>query len=122
MPKFSNWRNDLREVMDSDTPEQNVKEIKDKKGIHNKVIINPKISESIEKMGGELVDMRQIDEQGGLIDTVKSFVGLAKNKDHKVSSKTPMGQAVTGIQKHRQRTNQALELLNQETEVEGEQI
>ena len=119
MPKFSNWRNDLREVMDSDTPEQNVKEIKDKKGIHNKVIINPKISESIEKMGGELVDMRQIDEQGGLIDTVKSFVGLAKNPKMRVKTQgSPMGQAVTGLQKRAAANAAAMQSLNQETELE----
>ena len=123
MPKFSNWRNDLREVMDSDTPEQNVKEIKDKKGIHNKVIINPKISESIEKMGGELVDMRQIDEQGGLIDTVKSFVGLAKNPKMRVKTQgSPMGQAVTGLQKRAAANAAAMQSLNQETELEGEQL
>ena len=52
MPSFSNWRDDLREVVDSDTPEQNVKEIKDKKGIKNKVIINPTIPESLQEIGG----------------------------------------------------------------------
>ncbi len=60
MPSFSNWRNDLREVVDSDTPEQNVKEIKDKKGIKNKVIINPTIPESLQEIGGELIDIREI--------------------------------------------------------------
>ena len=62
MPSFSNWRDDLREVVDSDTPEQNVKEIKDKKGIKNKVIINPTIPESLQEIGGELIDIREIDE------------------------------------------------------------
>ena len=62
MPNFSSWRDDLREVVDSDTPEQNVKEIKDKKGIKNKVIINPTIPESLQEIGGELIDIREIDE------------------------------------------------------------
>ena len=82
--------------------------------------IKAKLIESGKFSEEEIEKIIKVDE--GLVDTVKSFVGLAKNKDHKVSSKTPMGQAVTGIQKHRQRTNQGLELLNQETEVEGEQI
>ena len=98
MPKFSNWRNDLREVMDSDTPEQNVKEIKDKKGIHNKVIINPKISESIEKMGGELVDMRQIDEQGEQLDELVGGAGTLVRQGVKIGGKKG-GRAVQAGQK-----------------------
>ena len=66
MPSFSNWRDDLREVVDSDTPEQNVKEIKDKKGINNKVIINPTIPESLQEIGGELIDIREIDESASI--------------------------------------------------------
>ena len=66
MPSFSNWRDDLREVVDSDTPEQNVKEIKDKKGIKNKVIINPTIPESLQEIGGELIDIREIDESASI--------------------------------------------------------
>ena len=60
--------------------------------------------------------------QEGIIDTVKNFIGLAKNKDHKVSPKTPMGKAVTGIQKRRQANDKAIEMLNQETEVDGEDL
>ena len=61
-------------------------------------------------------------QQEGIIDTVKNFIGLTKNKDHKVSPKTPMGQAVTGIQKRRQANDKAIEMLNQETEVDGEDL
>ena len=61
-------------------------------------------------------------QQEGIIDTVKNFIGLAKNKDHKVSPKTPMGKAVTGLQKRRQETNKAIDMLNQETEVDGEDL
>ena len=60
--------------------------------------------------------------QEGIIDTIKNFVGLAKNKDHKVSPKTPMGKAVTGVQKRRQETNKAIDMLNNETEVDGEEL
>ena len=60
--------------------------------------------------------------QEGIVDTIKNFVGLAKNKDHKVSPKTPMGKAVTGVQKRRQETNKAIDMLNNETEVDGEDL
>ena len=58
----------------------------------------------------------------GLISTAKNLLGLAKDKDRKVSTKTPMGQAVTGLQRRRQATEKALQMLNQETEVSGELV
>ena len=61
-------------------------------------------------------------QQEGIVDTVKNFIGLSKNKDHKVSPKTPMGKAVTGLQKRIQANDKALEMLNQETEVDGEDL
>ena len=61
-------------------------------------------------------------QQEGIIDTVKNFIGLAKNKDHKVSPKTPMGKAVTGIQNRNKANQDAMKLLNQETEVDGEDL
>ena len=61
-------------------------------------------------------------QQEGIIDTVKNFIGLAKNKNHKVSPKTPMGKAVTGIQNRNKANQDAMKLLNQETELEGEDL
>lgn len=63
--------------------------------------------EEVEELMGSLNE-EQLDE---VIETIKNFVGLAKNKDHKVSDKTPMGAAVTGLQKRRQATNDAMKLL-----------
>ena len=80
MPSFSNWRDDLREVVDSDTPEQNVKEIKDKKGIKNKVIINPTIPESLQEIGGELIDIREIDESTAAIALIPQELAIQKKK------------------------------------------
>ena len=80
MPSFSNWRDDLREVVDSDTPEQNVKEIKDKKGIKNKVIINPTIPESLQEIGGELIDIREIDESTAAIALSPQELAIQKKK------------------------------------------
>jgi len=55
---FSNWRQDLSEVMDD--IEAN-KEIKEKK-VNNKIKINPEMKEAVEKLGGELIEMVEVDE------------------------------------------------------------
>ena len=95
-PRLSNWREetDLFEAITGKmTDKEALKKVDEKKGINNKVIINPKLSEAVKEMGGEVLS---IDEQGGVIDTIKSFVGLAKNPNMKVKTKgSPMGQAVT---------------------------
>ena len=56
---FSNWRQDLSEVMDD--IEAN-KEIKEKK-VNNKIKINPEMKEAVEQLGGELVEMVELDEK-----------------------------------------------------------
>ena len=64
-----------------------------------------------------------VNEEGGIIDTVKSFIGLTKNKDLKVKPTTPMGQAVTGLQNRRQQTDKAIQdLLRNSHQPEGEVI
>jgi hypothetical protein len=64
-----------------------------------------------------------VNEEGGIIDTVKSFIGLTKNKDMKVKPTTPMGQAVTGLQNRRQKTDKAIQdLLRNSHQPEGEVI
>lgn len=75
----------------------------EEKPVKNTVVINPDVNE-------------------GLINTVKNFVGLAKNKDHKVSDKTPMGAAVSGLQKRRQATDAALKMLRQGDNAEGDLV
>ena len=64
-----------------------------------------------------------VNEEGGIIDTVKSFIGLARNKDTKVKPTTPMGKAVTGLQNRRQETDKAIQdLLRNSHQPEGEVI
>jgi len=63
---YSNWREDLREVVDtiSSKPEQDEKsekEIKDKK-VNNKVQINPIMKEEFEGLGGVLLEFVELDE------------------------------------------------------------
>lgn len=53
--------------------------------------------------------VEQLDE--GLISTVQNLLGLARDRDRKVSDKTPMGQAVTGLQRRRQATDAAMRQL-----------
>jgi hypothetical protein len=55
---YSNWRDDLREVMDNIAA---TKQIKEKK-VKNKIIVNPPIKESVEEIGGTLIEMVEIDE------------------------------------------------------------
>ena len=59
---FSNWRNDLREIVDE--PESKAeKKVSEKKGITNKVVINPKLAEAIEEIGGELLEIAEVDKE-----------------------------------------------------------
>ena len=55
---FSNWRQDLAEVMDD---VEASKEIKEKK-VNNKIKINPEMKEAVEKLGGELIEMVEVEE------------------------------------------------------------
>ena len=55
---FSNWRTDLSEVM---TDEIDSKPVKEKK-INNKIKINPKLGEAVEALGGEIIEMIEVDE------------------------------------------------------------
>jgi len=63
---FSNWRQDLAEVMDD--IEAN-KEIKEKK-VNNKIKINPEMKESFEEFGATLIEMVEIDEVDYIVESV----------------------------------------------------
>ena len=65
---LSNWRNDLREVIDSNSKESNVEIITGlPPGKKNKIIPNPPfgnpMKEAVEGMGGELMEMVEIDDE-----------------------------------------------------------
>ena len=62
---FSSWRDDLREIVSAHpiTDVESEKEVTEKKGIKNKVIINPKMSEAVEEIGGTLISEREVDLQ-----------------------------------------------------------
>jgi hypothetical protein len=63
---FSNWRTDLREVTsDAEATEiDNQPEIKEKK-VKNKIKINPEFKEAVKQMGGELLEVKEVDSPDG---------------------------------------------------------
>jgi hypothetical protein len=64
---FSNWRNDLAEVMDDIEAEKKVEE---KKNIKNKITINPTIKDSVENLGGTLLEIVELDELDYIVENV----------------------------------------------------
>jgi hypothetical protein len=71
MEEYSDWRSDLQEqglIEVIDDAEQN-KPIKEKK-VNNKVKINPKLGEAIEKMGGTLIEEIEVDEMDYVVESV----------------------------------------------------
>ena len=88
---FSNWREDLREIAD-DIPETDKKmevKIKEKK-VNNKIVINPVLGgsgrdmgEEIKKIGGELIEMNEVEEQvaaGGAVPLSSQEIMIAKRQ------------------------------------------
>ena len=66
MTRLSNWReeSDLFEVVTGKmTDEKALKKVDEKKGIKNKVVINPKLTEAIKKLGGELISIKEQEEE-----------------------------------------------------------
>ena len=66
MTRLSNWReeSDLFEVVTGKmTDEKALKKVDDKKGIKNKVNINPKLTEAIKNIGGELISIKEQEEE-----------------------------------------------------------
>jgi hypothetical protein len=59
---FSNWRQDLSEVMDTIEKEENDKEITENPNIKNKITINPSLGEAVEELGGTLLEMTEIED------------------------------------------------------------
>ena len=73
---FSNWRDDLSDIVEvmHMTDDKAEKKIDDKKNIKNKVVINPKLSEAVKDMGGELLEVTEIEEG----DNEETEIGEAK--------------------------------------------
>ena len=63
---YSNWRQDLAEVMTDSESEVKIKE----KKVNNKIKINPKLGEAVEEIGGTLLEMVEIDEVDFVIESI----------------------------------------------------
>ena len=100
---FSNWRSDLREIAD-EVDDSNSKQIKEKK-IKNKITINPSFKEAVEDLGGELVEMLEIDEselsEKALSQQQQKFMGMVYAvKKGKMKSPSPeVAQAASSMTK-----------------------
>ena len=66
---FSNWREDLSEVMDTFTKSKNDEKIAEKT-VKNKIKINPSMGEAVENLGGTLLEMVEIDEVDYIVESV----------------------------------------------------
>ena len=64
---FSNWRNDQSEVMDDI---EAAKKVEEKKNIKNKITINPTIKDSVENLGGTLLEIVELDELDYIVENV----------------------------------------------------
>ena len=64
---FSNWRQDLVEVMHEVEGDKKIKE----KKVENKIVINPELKEAVEELGGQLIEMVEIEEGYQPIDRKK---------------------------------------------------
>lgn len=64
--KFSNWREDLREVVDIPSSEPKTdnseRRIEDKK-VNNKIVINPQMVEAFEEIGVTILEVIELDEK-----------------------------------------------------------
>ena len=66
---YSNWREDLSEVMDTFTKSKNDEKIAEKT-VKNKIKINPSMGEAVENLGGTLLEMVEIDEMDYIVESV----------------------------------------------------
>jgi len=64
---YSDWRQDLLEVMDTPEKDENDQKIVEKK-VKNKIKINPNIGEAVENLGGTLLEMVEVDDFEGVFD------------------------------------------------------
>ena len=58
---FSSWRTDLREIVD-EIESKAEKEVKEK-NVRNKVVINPVLTDAVEQMGGQLLEVAEVEDK-----------------------------------------------------------
>ena len=74
--RLSNWRNDLSDLIEVApmTDVEMEKEVKEKK-VNNKVTINPKMSEAVAQIGGELIAEKEVDvpDTRRTVDAIRAY-------------------------------------------------
>ena len=81
--RLSNWREetDLFEAITGKmTDKEALKKVDEKKGINNKVIINPKLSEAVKEMGGELLEIAEVDKEGNKEDPKQAQIASKQKR------------------------------------------
>ena len=66
---YSNWREDLSEVVGDIPKDENDEKIAEKT-VKNKIKINPNMSEAVENLGGTLLEMVEVDEIDYIVESV----------------------------------------------------
>ena len=74
----SDWRTDLREIITTkkDTEEPEIKE----KKVKNKIEINPEFKEAVEKLGGKLLTVEEVDEDAKKAEQMKKKEKMMKKR------------------------------------------
>ena len=74
----SDWRTDLREIITTkkDTEEPEIKE----KKVKNKIEINPEFKEAVEKLGGKLLTVEEVDEDAKKAELMKKKEKMMKKR------------------------------------------
>jgi hypothetical protein len=74
--RFSDWRDDLSNLIEVApmTDVEAAKEVKEKK-VNNKVVINPKMSEAVAQIGGELIAEKEVDvkDTRRTVDAIRAY-------------------------------------------------
>jgi hypothetical protein len=66
---YSNWREDLSEIIEVVSKDKNDEKITEKT-VKNKIKINPNIGEAVESLGGTLLEMVEVDEVDYIVESV----------------------------------------------------
>ena len=111
----SNWRDDLSDLIEVApmTDTESEKKIKEKK-IENRIKINPKLGEAVEEIGGEIIEMTEVEEEKKPLPKTKMFRKAGNLGRDAIS--TPIDPEKR--QKAYDRSKKIIKTLNQNEEVE----
>ena len=99
MATYSNWREDLIEVIDTPTTDtKDQKKVKEKK-INNKIVINPTFKEAVANMGGEIIEMKEIEDKKQENNDNDSEISKEKAKEIKANKEIKAKQKRVGLAK-----------------------